>query len=60
MEYCKKCIFYDKEYDEMRQSGDDVVIVGKDQKEKHYCRMYDTAIPEKIVDGKAECEYHAE
>ncbi len=60
MEYCKKCIFYDKDYDELRQSGDDVIIIGEGQEEKHYCRMYDNNIDEDIVNGKKKCEYHTE
>ena len=60
MEYCKKCIFYDKEYDELRQNGDDTIIIGEEQEEKHYCRMYDSGIDEDIVKGKKKCDYYAE
>ena len=60
MEYCKKCIFYDKDYDELLQSGDDILLAGEEQKEKHYCRLYDKHIDDDIVSGKKECEYHAE
>ena len=60
MEYCKRCIFYDKDYDEMLQSGDDVIIKGESEEEKHYCRMYESNIDDRIVKGKKKCQYHAE
>lgn len=53
-------MFYDKDYDELRQSGDDIVKKGESEKEKHYCRMYNDAINEKITEGKKPCEYHSE
>lgn len=57
MEYCKGCIFYDEKYDEMLQSGDDVIVEGKPTEEKHYCRLYESNIPDGIVKGTKECKY---
>ena len=57
MENCKRCIFYDKEYDELKQSWDDKVIIGQEQQTKHYCRMYDDPINPDIYTGKTPCEY---
>ena len=57
MEYCKSCVFYDEEYDTLRQSGDDVFIVGQDEHEKHYCHLHDDHIPTEIVNGDGVCEY---
>lgn len=56
MKQCEQCIFYDAEYDELRQSGDDIKIDGQESKEKHYCRLYDHAIDEGIVTDKVKCE----
>ena len=41
MKQCKKCIFYDAEMEALRQSGDDVIIVGhENDEEKNYCSAY--------------------
>ena len=58
MENCKTCPFYDSEYDELRQSGDDVLVIGQEDVEKHYCRMYDHHIDPDIINGKKKCEFH--
>lgn len=55
MKQCQKCIFYDKEYDELFQSGDDIVIIGEEDKEKHYCRLFDGAIDHDIITDRKEC-----
>lgn len=46
----------EKEYDDLRASGDDIQIVGEELTEKHYCRMYDNAIDDKIISGKKQCK----
>lgn len=56
---CKNCPFYDSEYDQMKQSWDDVVIVGNEKPtEQHYCRMYETAIDKNIINDKEKCKYN--
>ena len=57
MENCKSCIFYDSDYDELRQSGNDVRIIGQEDIEKHYCIMYDGHIDPAIIDGERQCEH---
>lgn len=47
---CKECIFYDAEYDELRQSGNDT---GKPL--AHYCRMYKDGIPNEVWDNLHKC-----
>lgn len=56
MENCKNCILYDSEYDELRQSGNDVIKDGN--AEKHYCRMWKDGIPNEIWDGKTKCQHN--
>lgn len=56
MKQCRECIFYDAEYDELRQSGDDIIIDGQQSQEKHYCRLYDQGIDERIITDKVKCE----
>lgn len=52
MENCKNCIFYDVEYDNLIQSGND-----KTNKEKYYCRMWKDGIPTDISNDKIKCKY---
>lgn len=62
MKQCESCIFYDKEYDELLQSGDDVIVEGEDPyQEKHYCRGFNDGrdgglIDSEIVEDKVECK----
>lgn len=58
MENCKKCPFYDSEYDELLQSGEDVLVIGQEGVEKHYCRMYDHPIDPDITNGKKICKFY--
>lgn len=53
MEQCKTCLFYNKKYDELRQSGND--IIGVSAKKQHYCAMYEQGISEQIISDKKEC-----
>ena len=56
MENCKNCIFYDLEYDELRQSGNDVI---KDSNaNNHYCRMCKDGIPEEVWNKKTKCQHN--
>ena len=59
MEYCKKCFFYNAEYDESVQQYDDTLKL-HNANEKHYCPMYDSHIPTDIINGKKKCEFHIE
>lgn len=56
MESCKMCIFYNAEYDEVRQQYVDTLKVG-DVGEKHFCVMYDHPIDPDIVSGKKQCQW---
>lgn len=40
MKQCEKCAWYEKEYDELISSGDDVIIEGEEPVEKHYCHKF--------------------
>jgi hypothetical protein len=59
LEQCNKCVFYDKDYDELRRSGDDIIIPNTPA-EKHYCRMYDSFIDNGIVTDKKKCKHFTE
>ena len=57
MKQCKNCIFYDAEMEELRQSGDDVIIVGhENDEEKNYCSAYMEGIPLEIAKDRCTCE----
>lgn len=56
MKQCEKCIFYDAEFDSLRQSGDDIAIEGQENEEKHFCRMFDDTIPAEVVKDEKECK----
>lgn len=53
LEQCKSCIFFNKEYNELRQSGDDIIVIGKEEKTNYYCG--DDIIPQNIVYDKEKC-----
>jgi hypothetical protein len=56
MANCKKCPFYDSEYDELRQSGNDTIIEGQEHKEHHFCIMHEGHIDDYFI-HKKKCEY---
>lgn len=58
MEYCKSCLFYDQKYDELLQSGDDLIMIGQETKEKHYCRMHEGSIDDQIIKGVKKCDQY--
>lgn len=60
MEYCKTCIFYDAEYNEMMQGTDDFIVEGEEQHNKYYCRVYDEHAPFDVVEGRKRCEHYTE
>ena len=51
---CSKCLFYNPENDEEHRSGQDVVIVGQEEPDNHYCFAFEP-IPKKYFEGKAQC-----
>lgn len=53
---CKKCPFYDSEYDSMKNKMNDVIIEGEEHKEHHYCIMYENHIDDYFIHGE-KCEY---
>ena len=55
MATCKKCLWYNEADDEQRMAGDDVVIVGEKETEKHYCANF-TPIPPGVFETDKECE----
>ena len=56
MAYCKKCPFYNAEFDEIRNLTNDVIIEGHEYEEHHYCIMYDDHIDDYFIHGK-KCEH---
>lgn len=54
---CKNCKYYSKEFDEFRQQFDDVIVVGQENREKHYCIFYNDHIPSEIWGNKENCPY---
>lgn len=54
---CNKCLFYDKQYDNFRQEYDDIIVLGNNQPEAHYCPMYLDNIPNAIFYDGAKCEF---
>lgn len=58
MALCDSCIYYKKEYDEFRQSYDDVVVIDSTTPKKHFCRMYNSNIPKGIWYDNKNCPYY--
>jgi hypothetical protein len=56
---CKKCVYYNFEHDEFRQSFVDA-IKDNGNEEKHFCSMYINHIPETIFAGETKCVYKDE
>ncbi len=53
---CKKCPFYDEDYDSMKNRMNDVIIEGEEYEEHHFCMMHDNHIDDYFIHGK-KCEY---
>lgn len=58
MENCKKCIFYNKAYDDLRRRADDKILIGAEQKDRHFCIVYEDGIPEDIASDLLDCRRH--
>lgn len=58
MALCDSCVFYDRSDDEFRQNFDDVIAEDEDEREKHYCPMYNDHIPFAISHENEDCEYY--
>lgn len=56
MALCDTCMFYNKQYDEFRQQYDDVI--DGENREKHFCTMYDDNIPLDITYKNADCPHY--
>ena len=48
-------MWYDREQDEMKRSGNDVVFVGEEPPDNHYCMPYNP-IERNVWDGKKNCD----
>ena len=53
---CKNCIFYDEDYDFMKNKMNDVIIEGEEPEEHHFCMMHEGHIDDYFV-HKKKCEY---
>ena len=51
---CRKCLFYDPAYDEMRRGGLDIAKVGEETPDDHFCFTFEP-IPEGYFDGRKDC-----
>lgn len=58
MALCDNCSIYSPIYDELRQNSDDVIKEGENTVEKRFCKMYDEAIDNNILNGKKPCKYY--
>lgn len=58
MKQCEQCLCYDKEYDELRQSGYDTIIIGQHNAQKHYCWSYNKEIEIDIVNDIVNCKHY--
>jgi len=54
MALCDSCIFYNKQYDELRQETIDTKNLNGGE---HFCFMYQQEIPAAIWQHNADCEY---
>ena len=54
---CKNCLLYNADVDEMKRSGLDVLVVGKEEPDEHFCFAY-SPIPEGVFDGGKDCEQY--
>ena len=55
MHDCRKCLFYNAQFDEMRRERDDVVVIGQGEPDRHYCDLF-TPIPPGVFEGEVDCE----
>ena len=51
---CRKCFFYSKEFDEAKQEINDVVIIGENTEDQHFCDAY-SPIPDGVFNGPKDC-----
>lgn len=58
MELCLSCEWYNKKYDEFRETYYDV-IDESDKRQKHGCIMYQDHIPQGIWYENKECPYYS-
>lgn len=60
MEFCNKCLFYSKEYEDFRKMYDDTLIIDNSDYEKKFCTMFDDNIPNEICYGGQKCPHFFE
>lgn len=58
MALCDNCMFLTKNHDEFRQMFDDTIVIDGDERQKHYCPMYNDHIPFDIFYENADCPYY--
>ena len=52
---CRKCLFYSEEYDKMKQTWNDVSVVGDNTDDRHFCEAFEP-IPKGVFEGQKECK----
>ena len=55
MHDCRKCLFYNAQFDKIRRERDDVIVIGEGEQDRHYCDIY-VPIPPGVFEGKENCE----
>lgn len=60
MAYCDTCAFWNEQYNELGQNGDDCIVIGDAGLPPKYCPMYDDHIPPDITYNNAKCEWYME
>ncbi len=58
MALCDTCSHYRKEYDDFRQTYDDVIVL-REKNKNHFCPMYDDNIPHTIWNDGGNCKSYA-
>ena len=56
---CRNCAFYNAEVDEEHRAGEDVVIIGEEIPDNHFCFAY-TPIPDGVYNGAKDCDQYTE
>ena len=55
---CSNCEFYNKQEDQFRQQFVDILRIGEDEPQQHFCPMYDSHIPTEIYYDGGKCKYY--
>lgn len=54
MANCKNCVFYSQSGDELQRAHDDVLKVGREENDRHFCFAY-VPIPDGVYESGKEC-----